>query len=148
MIQLFCHRYYVPNTELSGDRFKVLHSVSNVTSLELCSVGGMVCLHCLCQCSILFYSLQNVVVLYISNVLQMLGKEPTPIEFQNLKNLLLDHCDLSDDCILEFFLLRSPNLEKLTLRHCKVYFSLVLISYVTNIVHHLMSFVLSTVVVR
>jgi hypothetical protein len=58
MIQLFRHSYYVPNTELSGNQFKFLRSVSNVTSLELCSVGGMVCLHCLCQCSILFYSLQ------------------------------------------------------------------------------------------
>ena len=35
MIQLFRHRYYVPNsTELSDDRSKFLHSVSNVTSLE------------------------------------------------------------------------------------------------------------------
>jgi len=72
-----------------------------------------------------FIHSNNVAVLYISNVLQVLGKEPTSKEFQNLKNLLLTHCYLSDDCILVFFLRCSPNLERLTLRHCKVYFSLV-----------------------
>ncbi|CAN6184857.1 unnamed protein product [Urochloa humidicola] len=47
-------------------------------------------------------------------------KEPTVQEFMNLRNLLLGNCDLRDDFrTLRFFLQSSPNLEKLTLRHCK-----------------------------
>ncbi|CAL5085724.1 unnamed protein product [Urochloa decumbens] len=77
--------------KLSGDQFKLLCSFSNATSLELSGVGKKV-----------------------------LGKEPTVQEFMNLRNLLLDNCDLSDDFrTLGFFLQSSPNLEKLTLQHCK-----------------------------
>ncbi|CAD6256437.1 unnamed protein product [Miscanthus lutarioriparius] len=50
----------------------------------------------------------------------VLGKEPAFQEFQNLRNLLLGECDLSDDFrILRLFLRGSPNLEKVTLRHSK-----------------------------
>ncbi|CAL5071673.1 unnamed protein product [Urochloa decumbens] len=77
--------------KLSGDQFKLLCCFSNATSLELSGVGKKV-----------------------------LGKEPTVQEFMNLRNLLLDNCDLSDDFrTLGLFLQSSPNLEKLTLRHCK-----------------------------
>ncbi|OEL16784.1 hypothetical protein BAE44_0022198 [Dichanthelium oligosanthes] len=48
------------------------------------------------------------------------GKEPRIQEFKNLRNLLLDNCNLSDDFhILVFFLQRSPILGKLTLRRCQ-----------------------------
>ncbi|CAN6206138.1 unnamed protein product [Urochloa humidicola] len=79
------------SNKLGGDQFKLLCSVSNATSLELSGVGKKV-----------------------------LGKEPTVQEFMNLRNLLLGNCDLRDDFrTLGFFLQSSPNLEKLTLRHCK-----------------------------
>ena len=56
----------------------------------------------------------------------MLGKEPKFQEFKNLRSLLLDRCDLSDDFkTLVFFLRGSPMLEKLTLRRCEVYCCLV-----------------------
>uniref|UniRef100_K3ZN10 F-box domain-containing protein n=1 Tax=Setaria italica TaxID=4555 RepID=K3ZN10_SETIT len=47
--------------------------------------------------------------------------ESTPFrEFKNLRNLLLDNCDLTDNFhTLGLFLQNSPNLEKLTLQHCK-----------------------------
>jgi hypothetical protein len=62
----------------------------------------------------------------LSNVLQVLGKEPRFQEFKNLRSLLLDRCDLSDDFkTLVFFLRGSPILEKLTLRRCEVYCCLV-----------------------
>jgi len=65
--------------------------------------------------------------LSIYNVLQVLGKEPRFQKFKNLRNLMLNKCNLSDDFhILVFFLQSSPILEKLTLRCCKVYCSLVL----------------------
>ncbi|XP_066335949.1 uncharacterized protein [Miscanthus floridulus] len=42
------------------------------------------------------------------------------LEFQNLRNLLLGDCDLSDDFhVLRFFHRGSPNQEKVTLWHCK-----------------------------
>ncbi|CAN6219575.1 unnamed protein product [Urochloa humidicola] len=79
------------SNKLGGDQFKLLCSFSNATSLELSGVGKKV-----------------------------LGKEPTVQEFMNLRNLLLGNCDLRDDFrTLRFFLQSSPNLEKLTLRHCK-----------------------------
>jgi hypothetical protein len=116
-IHLRCHNFGF-SCKLGGNQFKLLCSVSNVTNLELSSVDKTVCLYYLCQCSILFHPI-NVIVL--SNVLQVLGKEPKLQEFMNLRNLLLRSCDLSDDFrTLRFFLHSSPNLEKLTLRHCKV----------------------------
>ncbi|CAN6372810.1 unnamed protein product [Urochloa humidicola] len=92
-IDLQDHRDYFlsQDNKLGGDQFKLLCSVSNVASLELSSVGTMV-----------------------------LGKEPTFQEFTNLRNLLLGNCDLRKNFrTLGFFLQSSPNLEKLTLRHCK-----------------------------
>jgi hypothetical protein len=84
----------------------------------------------------------------ISNVLQVLGKEPTYHRFKNLRNLVLDKCDLRDDFhTLGFFFQRSPYLEKLTLRQCQVHclwFSF-LTSHVTKIIHYLTSFMLHTV---
>ncbi|CAN6363324.1 unnamed protein product [Urochloa humidicola] len=77
--------------KLGGDQFKLLCSVSNVASLELSGVGTTV-----------------------------LGKEPTFQEFTNLRKLLLGKSDLRKNFrTLGFFLQSSPNLEKLTLRHCK-----------------------------
>ncbi|CAN6228212.1 unnamed protein product [Urochloa humidicola] len=44
----------------------------------------------------------------------------TFIQFNNLRTLVLNRCDLSDDFqILGHFLCNSPNLERLTLRLCK-----------------------------
>ncbi|KAG0530535.1 hypothetical protein BDA96_05G195000 [Sorghum bicolor] len=78
-------------SKLDGDQFKLLCSISNVTSLELSGVGSRV-----------------------------LGKEPRFQKFKNLRNLMLNKCNLSDNFhILAFFLESSPILEKLTLRHCK-----------------------------
>ena len=45
--------------------------------------------------------------------------------FRNLRTLFLDNCDLCDNFkTLEHFLKNSPDLEKLTLRCCKVYCTL------------------------
>ncbi|CAO2142265.1 unnamed protein product [Urochloa humidicola] len=71
---------------------KLLCGVSNVKSLELKGFRRMV-----------------------------FGEGSTPFqEFKNLRNLLLDNCVLTDDFhILGVFLQNAPNLEKLTLQHCK-----------------------------
>ncbi|XP_066335900.1 MEIOTIC F-BOX protein MOF-like isoform X2 [Miscanthus floridulus] len=85
------HLYSFVRSKLDGDQFKLLCSISNVTSLELSGVGSKV-----------------------------LGKEPRFQKFKNLRNLMLNKCNLSDDFhILVFFLQSSPILEKLTLRCCK-----------------------------
>ncbi|CAN6372811.1 unnamed protein product [Urochloa humidicola] len=90
LIYLHGHIYSGP-LGFGGDQFKLLRSVFNVTSLELCGVGTTV-----------------------------LGKEPTFQEFKNLRSLVLGNCDLSDDFrTLRFFLQNSPYLEKLTLRCCQ-----------------------------
>ncbi|TVU24456.1 hypothetical protein EJB05_26895, partial [Eragrostis curvula] len=72
--------------------FKVLCGVSNMTRLELSYFEKMV-----------------------------LSEEyPAFKEFSNLRNLLLDNCDLGDDLqTLALFLENSPRLEKLTLRYCE-----------------------------
>ncbi|KAJ1276244.1 hypothetical protein BS78_05G199800 [Paspalum vaginatum] len=71
------------------NQLHIRRSASNVTSLELLGLGTMV-----------------------------FSKKPTFLEFKNLRNLLLGNCDISDHK-LGFFLNSAPNLEKLTLRHCK-----------------------------
>jgi hypothetical protein len=74
----------------------------------------------------MFHFIHSNNVMVLSNVLQVLGKEPRFQEFKNLRNLLLDNCDLSDNFrTLVFFLRSSPILEKITLRCCKVYCCLV-----------------------
>ncbi|CAD6253217.1 unnamed protein product [Miscanthus lutarioriparius] len=92
-IHLRCNKYCLSKlrSRFDGDQSELLFSVSNATSLELSGVGTTV-----------------------------LGEEPKSLEFQNLRNLLLGDCDLSDDFrVLRFFHQGSPNLEKVTLRHCK-----------------------------
>ncbi|CAD6253244.1 unnamed protein product [Miscanthus lutarioriparius] len=92
-IHLRCNKYCLSKlrSRFDGDQSELLCSVSNATSLELSGVGTTV-----------------------------LGEEPKSLEFQNLRNLLLGDCDLSDDFrVLRFFHQGSPNLEKVTLRHCK-----------------------------
>ncbi|KAG2563197.1 MEIOTIC F-BOX protein MOF-like [Panicum virgatum] len=91
-IHLQSHTYSAPeSSKLDGDQFKLLCGISNVTSLELSGVSETV-----------------------------RGEKPTFQEFMNLRNLLLDECDLRNDFrTLGFFLQSSPNLEKLTLRNCK-----------------------------
>ncbi|CAL4980097.1 unnamed protein product [Urochloa decumbens] len=81
-----------PFIKLGDNVLKLVCGVSNVNSLELKGFGPMV-----------------------------LGEQSTPFqEFMNLKNLLLDNCYLTDDFkTLGLFLQNSPNLEKLTLQHCK-----------------------------
>ncbi|KAK3142538.1 hypothetical protein QOZ80_4BG0347870 [Eleusine coracana subsp. coracana] len=57
-------------------------------------------------------------VLQVPSVDETTGKFPA---FSNLKTLLLDTCDLSDNFkTLGQFLHNAPNLEKLTLKHCKL----------------------------
>ena len=74
----------------------------------------------------MFHFIHSNHVLVLSILLQVLGEKPTFQEFMNLRNLLLDDCDLKNNFrTLGFFLQSSPNLEKLTLRHCKVYCSLI-----------------------
>jgi len=112
-------------SKLGGDQSKLLCGVSNVTSFDLLGVGTTVCslasLFSLQVFHFIRHSDNVLVLLSTSNVLQVLGKEPTFLEFQNLRNLLLGDCDLSDDFrVLRFFHRGSPNLEKVTLRHCKV----------------------------
>ncbi|KAG2572270.1 hypothetical protein PVAP13_7KG165200 [Panicum virgatum] len=79
-------------SKLSQNQLKLLCSVSNVTSLVLSGFTTMV-----------------------------LGEDPVTFpNFRNLRTLLLDNCDLSDNFkTLEHFLKNSPDLEKLTLRCCK-----------------------------
>ncbi|XP_066338367.1 MEIOTIC F-BOX protein MOF-like [Miscanthus floridulus] len=90
-IHLLQHKYNHARSKLDGDQFKLLCSISNSTNLELSGVGTRV-----------------------------LGKEPRFQEFKNLRKLLLDNCDLSDNFrTLVFFLRSSPILEKVTLRCCK-----------------------------
>ncbi|WVZ50631.1 hypothetical protein U9M48_001869, partial [Paspalum notatum var. saurae] len=67
----------------------------------------------------LIRSLSNVTSLELSGLrTKVFSKKPTFQEFKNLRNLLLGNCGISDHT-LGFFLNSSPNLEKLTLRHCK-----------------------------
>ncbi|CAO2146741.1 unnamed protein product, partial [Urochloa humidicola] len=81
----------IPSSKLGDNLFKLLCSLSNAASLELSGLGTTV-----------------------------LGEESRFQEFENLRNLLLDDCDLSDDLrTLVFFLRSSPNLEKLTLQECQ-----------------------------
>ncbi|KAL6652729.1 hypothetical protein ACP70R_011654 [Stipagrostis hirtigluma subsp. patula] len=79
-------------SKLAKDQLNLLDSVSNVTSLELSDFGTMV-----------------------------FGEESMTFpKFQNLRTLLLDNCDLSGNFqTVGNFLCNSPNLEMLTLRHCK-----------------------------
>ncbi|RLM65496.1 F-box protein [Panicum miliaceum] len=57
----------------------------------------------------------------VSKVVVVLEEESTTFtQFNNLRALVLNNCDLSDDLqILGHFLRNSPNLERLTLRCCK-----------------------------
>ena len=60
----------------------------------------------------MFHFIHSNNVMVLSYVLQVLGKEPRFQEFKNLRSLLLDRCDLSDDFkTLVFFLRSSPILE-------------------------------------
>jgi hypothetical protein len=71
---------------------------------------------------LMFYFIHFNIVVVLSIVLQVLGKEPTFLEFKNLRNLLLDNCDISDNFhTLALFLQKCPILEKLTLRQCDVH---------------------------
>ncbi|CAL4991867.1 unnamed protein product [Urochloa decumbens] len=83
---------HMVENQLPGNQFNLLCDVSDTTSLELSGFGIM-----------------------------KLSEESKPFqEFKNLRNLLLDNCDLTDDFqMLTLFLQNSLNLEKLTLRHCK-----------------------------
>lgn len=57
-------------------------------------------------------------------MLQVFDAESTKFqEFKNLRNLLLDRCDLTDNNFkkLGVFLWTSPNLERLTLQSCMIY---------------------------
>ncbi|GJN27552.1 hypothetical protein PR202_gb15582 [Eleusine coracana subsp. coracana] len=67
-------------------------------------------------------SARNLELTYLKTVVpsvdETTGKFPA---FSNLKTLLLDTCDLSDNFkTLGQFLHNAPNLEKLTLKHCKL----------------------------
>jgi len=92
--------------------------VSNVTSFGVIKVSRQCCAFCLHQYFLLLFH-------YIHNVVpcihQVLGEDPVTFpNFRNLRTLLLDNCDLSDNFkTLEHFLKNSPDLEKLTLRCCK-----------------------------
>ncbi|KAJ1271118.1 hypothetical protein BS78_06G104400 [Paspalum vaginatum] len=76
------------------DQLKLLSNVLNVTSLEL------------------------------SGLFEMVLPDAEPVEFptfENLRSLLLDQCDLSNNFqLLCHFLGSSPNLERLTVRCCKL----------------------------
>ncbi|KAF0930933.1 hypothetical protein E2562_038013 [Oryza meyeriana var. granulata] len=76
-----------------SNQFKFLSSLCNVTTLELSGFQTMV-----------------------------IPEEQVELpEFKNLKILSLDKCDLRDNFqLLMHFLLNSPNLEKITLRLCKL----------------------------
>ncbi|KAF0893185.1 hypothetical protein E2562_023208 [Oryza meyeriana var. granulata] len=82
----------------SLNQFKFLSSLCNVTTLELSGFQTM------CY------------------IFQVIPEEQVELpEFKNLKILSLDKCDLSDNFqLLMHFLLNSPNLEKITLRLCKL----------------------------
>ncbi|KAF8714796.1 hypothetical protein HU200_027324 [Digitaria exilis] len=64
-------------------------------------------------------SVSKVTSLHLSAYKAMVLTEEFP-QFENLKTLLLEKCDLSDNFqTLGHFLQSSPSLEKLTLRNCK-----------------------------
>ncbi|WVZ50629.1 hypothetical protein U9M48_001867 [Paspalum notatum var. saurae] len=78
-------------SKLRAQQLKLLRGVSNATSLELSGVGTKV-----------------------------LGKNLALFqEFRNLRNLLLGECDISDSTLGSFLQNSPPNLEMLTLWHCK-----------------------------
>jgi hypothetical protein len=114
-------------SKAGDDQFKLLDSVCNVTSLHLSDFKAMVWPSVfsntsvsLCSCCVPFSLLNK-----LYNTFQVIGEELP--EFQNLRTLLLENCDLSDNFqMLGHFLQHSPNLEKLTLRYCKVYCALAL----------------------
>ncbi|WVZ50642.1 hypothetical protein U9M48_001878 [Paspalum notatum var. saurae] len=91
-IHLQCHRYSAFKSKLHRRQLKLLRSVSNVVNLELSGVGTKV----------------------IDKNLTLFQ------EFRNLRNLLLEECDLSDNTLGSFLQNSPPNLEMLTLRHCKI----------------------------
>ena len=70
-------------------------------------------------------------------IYQVLGEDSVTFpNFRNLMSLLLDSCDLSDNFkTLEHFLKNSPDLEKLTLRCCKVYSTLAFLSRSMHVAH-------------
>jgi hypothetical protein len=70
-------------------------------------------------CSYLYSGSFFVTLNELYNTFQVITEEFP--EFQNLRTLLLEKCDLSDNFqTLGHFLQHSPNLEKLTLEYCKV----------------------------
>ncbi|GJN27558.1 hypothetical protein PR202_gb15588 [Eleusine coracana subsp. coracana] len=91
LVKAHVHLWDNHGESVSEDQAKLLGSLSNVTSLELLGFQTM-----------------------------MFSEESMAFpNFRNLKSLLLDSCDLSDNFkILEHFLKHS-HLEKLTLRCCK-----------------------------
>jgi len=85
--------------------------VSNVTSFGVIKVSRQCCAFCLHRYFLLlFHHIHNVVPC----IHQVLGEDPVTFpNFRNLRTLLLDNCDLSDNFkTLEHFLKNSPDLEK------------------------------------
>ncbi|WVZ50632.1 hypothetical protein U9M48_001870 [Paspalum notatum var. saurae] len=83
------YRYGLYESKFDVNQLNLIRSLSNVTSLELSGLGTKV-----------------------------FGKKPALQEFNYLRSLLLGNCNIGDHK-LGFFLNSSPNLENLTLRHCK-----------------------------
>ncbi|CAO2045966.1 unnamed protein product [Urochloa humidicola] len=73
------------------NQWLLVSNLCNATSLELCGLQTMV-----------------------------MPEPPGFPVFKNLSSLLLDRCDMSENFqLLALFLQNSPNLEKLTVSHCK-----------------------------
>uniref|UniRef100_K3YD01 F-box domain-containing protein n=1 Tax=Setaria italica TaxID=4555 RepID=K3YD01_SETIT len=90
-------------------------SLSEMTSLAKVSV------HLSCKEIVDPFKILGSCVSSVITNLEVLGEGSTTfIQFNNLRTLVLSHCDLSDDFqILGHFLRNSPNLERLTLLYCK-----------------------------
>jgi hypothetical protein len=113
-------------SKFGDDQFKLLDSVSNVTSLYLSDFKAMVWPSVFTNTSFPLYSCHGTIfVNKLCNTFQVISEEFP--EFLNLRTLLLEKCDLSDNFqMLGYFLQHSPNLVNLTLHYCKVYCALAL----------------------
>ncbi|XBH96101.1 hypothetical protein VPH35_086561 [Triticum aestivum] len=96
LVDASIHLYWIRNEEEERHQLGILGALSNVTTLHLLHFAV----------TLLLYEIHGYLPVF---------------KFENPRTLFLDECLISDDFLgLRQYLHNSPNLEKLTLRHCKV----------------------------